>query len=93
MYAAISILMVIGFEGGKNSKFYSGSIAVLLNGSDDLDGHMLIPLSVPGLHNFAKSPLTKKFGYLVCTSISTFKNIVFTEHSHLSVRSLSGTTI
>jgi hypothetical protein len=63
--ASISIFLVVGLERGQHAKLDSGSIAVFLDGSNDLDSHRLVPLQIAGLYHFAKGALSKKANDLI----------------------------
>lgn len=63
--ATIPVFFVVGLERGQNAKLDSRSIAVFLDGSNDLDSHRLVPLQIAGLYYFAKSALSKETNNLI----------------------------
>jgi hypothetical protein len=65
VYTSVSVLVVVCLEGRQHPQLYSGSVSVLLDRPDDLDGNQLIPLPVLGLHHLAKGALAKEFRYLI----------------------------
>lgn len=58
--ASISVLIIVGLEGGENPQFDPGGISVFLHRSDDLDGNEFVVPSVTGLDDLAKSALSKE---------------------------------
>lgn len=58
--ASVSVLIIVGLEGGENPQFDPGGISVFLHRSDDLDGNELIVPSVTGLDDLAKGALPKE---------------------------------
>lgn len=57
---ALPIVGVTFFELLHDPNFDTASLAILLNGSDNLDGNALIGLNIDRFDNFAKGPLTKQ---------------------------------
>jgi len=57
---ALPIVGVTFFELLHDPNFDTASLAILLNGSNDLDGNALIGLNIDRFDNFAKGPLTKQ---------------------------------
>jgi hypothetical protein len=57
-----------------------------LYGSDNLDGHQLVPLPVPSLNDLAKGALTKEFGDLICCDVSMPH--VYRVLTHTSIRKI-----
>jgi hypothetical protein len=81
--AAIPVFLVVGLERGQNAKLDSRSIAVFLDGSNDLDSHRLVPLQITGLHYFAKSALSKKTNDLILNNtVSHQRSIKSLEEVH-----------
>lgn len=58
--ASISVLIIIGLEGGENPQFDPGGISVFLHRSDDLDRNEFVVPSVTGLDDLSKSALSKE---------------------------------
>lgn len=63
--APIPVLFVVGLERSQHAKLDPGSVAIFLDGSDDLDSHRLVSLDIPGFDHFTKGTLTKETDNLV----------------------------
>ena len=96
--AAVAVFLVVGLEGCQNSEFDLTGITVFLDRSNDLDSDELIASLVSGLDDLAECALAQKLNHLICeTGVSRVSNMldaaIAPGNSHLSVRSLSGTTM
>jgi predicted ABC-type ATPase len=60
MNTAISIVVVVGFQGRQNTQLYPRSIAVLLNRADYLDGYSSISFPVASLDHLAEGALAEE---------------------------------
>ena len=58
VYTPIPVLLIICLEGSKNPKLDLASIAVLLDGANDLDSNFGATSPIRGLDDFTKSTLT-----------------------------------
>lgn len=65
MNASIPVLFIIGLERSQDAKLDPGSVAIFLDGSNNLDSHRLVPLNVAGLNHLAKGTLSKKTNNLI----------------------------
>ena len=57
--ALVAVVLVVLCQGGEDSQLDAGSISVLLHGSDDLDGDLLLFLAVEGLDDLAEGALAQ----------------------------------
>lgn len=60
MNASISVGGIVGLEGSKDAEFDAGSIAILLDGANNLDGDGLVSTTVAGLDDLAKGALAEQ---------------------------------
>lgn len=60
MNTPVAILGIVGLQSFKYSKLDPGSVPVFLHGSDDFDGHQLVPFTIPSFDNLAECPLPQE---------------------------------
>jgi hypothetical protein len=90
--ALVSVGFVVQGQGGENAQLNAGGIAVLLNGSNDLDGTFCPLFLVVGLHHFAKGPLTEELDDIIYKRSAQI-SYGAREHLHRSVRDELALTI
>jgi hypothetical protein len=61
MNALVPVFIIIVCQSREHAEFYSACITIFLHRTNNLDGTFAVSVLVPGLDDFAKGALSKKF--------------------------------